>query len=102
MSQINDKASFIKLILSERDIITGYGVKRIGIFGSLVKNKMEEDSDVDLLVEFETGKKNYDNFINLSYYLENISGRKVELITPSSLSKFIGPHILNEAEYVSF
>jgi predicted nucleotidyltransferase len=57
-------------------------------------------SDIDLLVEFEPGKKTFDNFMNLSFYLEELLGRKVDILTPQSLSKYIGPHILREAEYV--
>ena len=61
---------------------------------------MHEESDVDLLVEFEEGMKTYDNFIDLNYFLEELIGRKVELLTHKSLSKFIGPHILEKLEHV--
>ena len=99
---VQDKISFYKLLHSAADVIAGFGVKRLGLFGSLAKGKATENSDVDLLVEFHSGQKNYDNFYDLATYLEQLCGRKVELVTPSSLSKFIGPHILKEAEYVSF
>jgi predicted nucleotidyltransferase len=39
--------------------------------------------------------------MDLSFFLENLLGRKVELVTPQSLSKYIGPHILKEVENVS-
>jgi predicted nucleotidyltransferase len=58
-------------------------------------------SDVDLLVEFIPEKKSFDNFMELSFFLEGLLGRKVELVTPQSLSKHIGPHILNEVVNVS-
>jgi predicted nucleotidyltransferase len=61
-----------------------------------------EQSDVDLLVEFQQGEKSYDNFIDLAFLLEELTGRKVELVTPESLNKYLAPHILNEVEYVSF
>jgi predicted nucleotidyltransferase len=57
---------------------------------------------VDLLVEFAPGEKTYDNFMELSFYLEDLLGRKVELVTPQSLSKHIGPHILKQVEHVRF
>jgi predicted nucleotidyltransferase len=53
------------------------------------------------LVDFETGKKTFDNFIDLSFYPEKILNRKVELITSQSLSKYSGHHIANEVEYVA-
>jgi len=52
-------------------------------------------------VDFENDKKTYDNFIGLSFYLEELLGRKVELVTRQSLSKYIGPHILRQAEHVT-
>jgi predicted nucleotidyltransferase len=54
-----------------------------------------------LLVEFIPEKKSFDNFMELSFFLEGLLGRKVELVTPQSLSKHIGPHILNEVVNVS-
>ena len=77
-----------------------FGVKRLSLFGSFVRDTAVTSSDIDFLVEFETGKKSYDNFMELSFYLEELLGRKVELVTPQSLSKFTGHHILSEAEYV--
>lgn len=63
-----------------RDI---FGVKRIGLFGSSAKGIQREDSDVDLVVEFEKpiGLK----FIELSEHIENILGRKVDILTPAGI-----------------
>ncbi len=78
------------------------GVKRLGLFGSFVRNTPKADSDVDLLVEFEPEKKNIDNFMALSFLLEDALQRQVELVTFEALSPYIGPHILREVEYVDF
>jgi len=75
-------------------------VKSIGLFGSFLRDEAQKDSDVDLLVDFHSGKKSFDNFMELSFYLEDLFGRRVEIITPQSLSKHIGPHILKEIEIV--
>lgn len=80
--------------------IKSFGVKRLGLFGSFVRGTATAESDVDLLVEFERGKKSYDNFMELGSYLEEVLNRKVELVTPQSLSKHIGPHILNQVQDV--
>jgi hypothetical protein len=96
-----DKASLIKQLSGCSSEIKNFGVKQLGVFGSFAKDtNIKADSDVDFLVEFEPGKKTYDNFINLSFYLEDLLGRKIELVTPQSLSKYIGPHILKEVEDV--
>ena len=76
------------------------GVKRLALFGSFARNTQHADSDVDLLVEFATGQKTFDNFIAVCDLLEESLGRRVELLTPESLSPHIGPHILQEAEDV--
>ena len=56
-------------------------------------------SDVDLLVEFEEGQKSFDNFMHLSFLLEEVLQRRVELVTLEALSPYIGPYILREVEY---
>jgi len=99
---INNKEILLQCLTSHRQKIRSFGVKELGLFGSFVRNTaIHTDSDVDLLVEFEPGKKSYDNFMELAFYLEDLLGRKVELVTLQSLSKYIGPHILKEVENVS-
>jgi hypothetical protein len=94
-----DKKSLLRLLSNHRMEIKSYGVKQLGLFGSFVRdNAIHEGSDIDLLVEFEKDKKTYDNFIELCFYLEELLGRKVELVTPESLSKYLGPHILKQVE----
>ena len=77
------------------------GVLRLGLFGSFARDEANEDSDVDLLVEFAPGGKSFDRFLALADLLEEDLGRPVELVTPESLSRHIGPHILREVRYVS-
>ncbi|WP_443946720.1 nucleotidyltransferase family protein [Pedobacter sp. AW1-32] len=72
------------------------------MFGSFMTDKLLADSDVDLLVEFAPQQKSYDNFMELSLFLEDLLGRRVEVVTPESLSKYLSPHILKQAENVSF
>lgn len=72
-----------------------------GLFGSYVRNEATFNSDVDLLVDINKSKKTFRNFMALCYYLENLLGNKVELVTKQSLSPYIGPHILKTVEYVS-
>ena len=81
--------------------LRGFGVDRLGLFGSFVRDDATDGSDVDLLVEFAPGQKTFDNFMHVSFRLEEVLGRRVELVTKESLSPYIGPHILADAEYVS-
>jgi len=97
---IETKAQLINLLEQHKASILRYGVSRIGVFGSFVRDESTLDSDVDFLVEFRAGMKSYDNYIELAYFLEDLLGRKIELLTPQSLSPYIGEHILKEVEYV--
>ncbi len=80
-----------KAIIKEK-----FGVKKIGVFGSVARGEAKKGSDVDVLVEFEKDKKNFDNFIDLSFFLEDLFGRKVDLITTSGLDKYIRPYVEKE------
>src|SRR5262249_57851973 len=78
------------------------GKARHGLIGSFLREQQGHDSDVDMRVEFEPGRKTFDAFMQLACFLESLFGRRVDLVTPESLSPYIGPHILREMEYVSF
>lgn len=83
----------------EQEIRT-LGVRRLALFGSVLRGEPREDSDVDVLVQFAPGAKSYDRFLRLSELLEARLGRRVELVTVEALSPFIGPRILTEAQDV--
>ena len=78
-----------------------FGVRKIGIFGSFVRDDATLHSDVDVLVEFDPDRKTFDNFMNLSFFLEDILERRVEVVTTNSLSPHIGLRILASVEYVT-
>ena len=98
---VHTKEDLLLLIQAHREQIEAFGVSRLGIFGSFARGQPREESDVDVLVEFLPGHKTFDAFIHLAFFLEDLFGRPVELITPESLSPYIGPHILSETEYVN-
>ena len=99
--QVQRKQEVIELLQQNSTHIKNLGVRSIGLFGSFVRDEATEASDVDMLVEFESGQKNYSNYINLAYFLDEIMGRRTELVTKKGLSKYIGPRILETIEYVS-
>ena len=73
------------------------GVRRLGLFGSAVRDELGPDSDVDILVEFE--HKSFDNYMDLKFFLENLLGRSVDLVTTEALKPRLKPAILAEAVY---
>lgn len=98
---VPNRNALFSLLKANGQKVKSYGVSRLSVFGSFATDNPNLDSDVDLLVEFDPQQKSYDNFMELSFFLEDLLGRKVELVTPQSLSKYIGPHILKQAEYVA-
>ena len=92
-NDILNKLSDLKPIL-RRD----YSVKEIGLFGSFSDDSYTEDSDIDLLVEFERpiGWK----YFSLEIYLENIFGRRIDLVTKNPLKKQMKERILNQVKFV--
>lgn len=76
-------------------------MRRCGIFGSFLRGQQQPESDVDVFVEFDPQRKTFDNFMGLVFFLEELFGREVDLLTPESFSPYLGPSILREVEYVS-
>lgn len=81
-NDILNKLTDLKPIL-HRD----YAVKQIGLFGSFSDDSFTDDSDIDLLVEFE--RPIVWKYFSLEIYLENIFGRKIDLVTKSALKEQI-------------
>lgn len=98
---VQTKESALSLIIEHQDRIKALGVKRLGLFGSFVREEHGLESDVDVLVEFEQDRKTFDNFIQLSFLLEDLFRRRVELVTAEFLSPHIGPFIMSEVEYAT-
>lgn len=94
------KERIIEIIYKSRAELFSLGVRSIGLFGSFVREESGVESDVDILVEFDAAKKTFDNFIDTCFLLEDLLGRRVELITGESISPYIRSYVLKEVEYV--
>ena len=95
------KNKFIEKIEKHPAEILRFGVRKLGVFGSCIRNEERPESDVDLLVEFEPESRKLINLVNLGEFLEELFGRQVELVTPESLSPYMGPGILKEVQYAT-
>jgi hypothetical protein len=73
-------------------------IRRLALFGSVIRDDFRPESDVDVLVEFETGVRVGLSFFEIERELSEIIGRKVDLNTPGFLSKYFRSQILSEAE----
>jgi predicted nucleotidyltransferase len=95
------KREVLDRLAASRRSIVNLGVRRLGIFGSFASGRPLDDSDVDMLVEFDPDRKTFDAYWGLSQLLEQTLRRPVDLLTRESLSPHFGPRILAEVEYVA-
>ena len=88
----------LEKVKKKRDEIKKFGVKKLGIFGSVVRGEETEGSDIDFLVEFE--KNTFDAYMGLNFLLEDLFGCSVDLVIADSIKPRIRPIILKEVVYV--
>ncbi len=97
---IENKQDVLNILRDHKADIEALGIKSVALFGSFANGEPSVDSDVDLLVEFEKGKKTFRAFMKFADFAERILERQVDVLTPESLSPHIGPHIQNDLHYV--
>ncbi len=96
---MHNKTKILKLIQGNANVLKGYGVKRIGLFGSFIRSSQNRSSDIDILVEFCQGEKDFDNYMDLKFFLEKLFHRRVDLVLKEALKKEIKPYIIREIKY---
>jgi len=80
-------------------ILKRYDVKKAAFFGSIVSVEQKEDSDIDILVEFE-GERSLLDLAGLKIELEEALGRKVDILTYNSLHPLLRDRILQEQKVI--
>ena len=80
------------------DFCRRHHIRRLAFFGSVLRDDFGPNSDVDVLVEFEPGKTPGFAFFSMEEELSEILGRRVDLNTPNSLSKYFRDEVLAEAQ----
>lgn len=94
------KQEIIDIIKNSKPVLESrYGVKRLGLFGSCVREQQRKKSDIDLLVTFNHEIDLFE-FLDLREFLETRLNHKVDLVMESALKPAIGRRILAEVEYV--
>lgn len=95
------KENIIATLKTNKAELLKFGVVNIGLFGSYLRNEQSNTSDIDLLIDFEPGKENFDNYMAAYDVIQRIfENQKVEVVTKNGLSKYIGPKILKDVMYV--
>ncbi len=75
-----------------------HGIRRLALFGSVLRDDFRPESDIDVLIEFQPGVRVGLAFIRLQDELSEILGHKVDLNTPGSISRYFRDEVLDEAE----
>lgn len=95
------KENILQTLKSNKSKLSEFGIRNVGLFGSCLRNEQSNESDIDLLIDFEPEKENFDNYMAVYDLFERIfKNEKVEVVTKNGLSRHIGPKILNEVHYV--
>ncbi len=95
------KDHILNIIKINKPEISKFGISDIGLFGSYVREEQSNKSDIDILIDFEPDKENYDNYMAVYDLFERLfKNERVEIVTKNGLSPYIGPKILNEVMYV--
>ena len=89
-----------QLLSGQQEELRRLGVQSLALFGSVVRGTQRPDSDIDILVEFE-GRATFDRYMELKFFLEELLGAPVDLVTHKALRPSLRPSIEREAIYVA-
>jgi len=90
-----NREEILKILEENRNTIRGYGVRRLGLFGSCARGECTEASDLDFVAEFE--KKSFDSYMDLKLFLEELFGCPVDLVISDTIKPRLRATILSEA-----
>ncbi len=95
-----NRSRVLELLTQSKPILAArYGVTHLALFGSTVRNTARSDSDIDVLVAFD-GPATSERYFGVQFYLEDLFGRAVDLVTEKALRPELRPFIEKEAVHV--
>jgi len=95
---VSTRDEIVALIQANRPALIRFGVKSLALFGSAARDRIGKRSDIDILVQFD--KPTWANYIGLKFYLQDLLGCNVDLVTPKALKPAIRPSIEKDLLYV--
>ncbi len=94
------KDAILKKLKSIKKDLTDLGINHVGLFGSYAKGDQNQTSDIDILIDFNPEKENFENFYAACELLELLfKNQKIEIVTIGGLSPYLGPKIKQEVLY---
>lgn len=94
------RRTVITRIRKNRAQLEKLGVKSLSLFGSVARGEERKNSDVDILVEFK-GKATFDRYMDTKFFLEDLLGRKVDLVTSKAIKPRMKPYIMQDLVHVA-
>jgi predicted nucleotidyltransferase len=92
-----DRSRTLALLGEHKPVLVArFGVTRLALFGSVARGTARADSDVDLLVEFD-GPATPDRYFGVQFYIEDLLGRAVDLVTERALRPQLRPYVERDA-----
>jgi predicted nucleotidyltransferase len=90
----------LRLLRQHREALIRLGVKSLALFGSAARDEAGAESDVDLLVEFDA-EPGFDGYMSVKFYLEDLLGRRVDLVMDEALKPWARSAVERDAIYVA-
>ncbi len=95
-----DRDKTLRLLLDHKPILASkFDVKALALFGSMARDNANDASDIDILVSFD-GPATSARYFGLQFYLEDLLGHPVDLVTDKALRHELRPYIESEALHV--
>lgn len=91
-----ERQAIINLLQKHRAALEDFGVESLAVFGSVARDEAQDSSDLDVLVEFK-GKVTFDRYMDLKFYLEDLLGVSVDVVTKKMLRSEIQATVEQEA-----
>lgn len=89
------KKEILSILSANETKIRSFGVRNLSLFGSTARDEDTSESDLDFIVEFE--RKSFDSYMDLKLFLEDLFGRRVDLVLADGIKPRLRAAILGEA-----
>ena len=89
-----NREEVVKILQENQSALRGFGVQRLGLFGSVARGEDTADSDLDFLVELR--RNTFDAYMDLKFFLENLFRCSVDLVLAGSVKPMLRDRILRE------
>lgn len=96
---MNSKQVLATLIQVKPELMARFGVRSLALFGSVARDAARSDSDIDILVGFD-GPATSGRFFGVQFFLEDLFGRPIDLVTEKALRPELRPFVEREARHV--